>query len=221
LLSIMRKTIICIDRDGTLIHDTRDHLFLGRNNDWKSKVKLLPFVVDGIKLMNAIPYSSIYMITNQPGVAINDYPLLTVDRAREVCRYVFDIIKSKGAVINDFFLCPHADFEYIKTKPNAAFNKNLVHENCGCLKPSLGMVFNALKTDGTMPENADLYVIGDRSSDVQTALNINGTGILIPFKNEPGEEEKLTKLENQADMHISSTLLEAAKFIHSRVKTSA
>lgn len=30
---MMKKILICIDRDGTLIHDTREHLFLGRDND--------------------------------------------------------------------------------------------------------------------------------------------------------------------------------------------
>jgi|GEM_PF-6639616 histidinol phosphatase-like enzyme len=36
----MIKTLICIDRDGTLIHDEKSHLFLGRDNDWASKVQM-------------------------------------------------------------------------------------------------------------------------------------------------------------------------------------
>jgi hypothetical protein len=40
------KTIICIDRDGTLIHDTREHLFLGRDNSWLEKVVILPYAVE-------------------------------------------------------------------------------------------------------------------------------------------------------------------------------
>ncbi|MHB8791623.1 MAG: HAD hydrolase-like protein [Desulfobulbaceae bacterium] len=30
-------------------------------------------------------------------------------------------------------------------------------------------------------DNADVYVIGDRASDVRTALNLGGTAIFIPF----------------------------------------
>lgn len=50
----MKKTLICIDRDGTLIHDTREHLFLGRNNDWQGQVGILPHVVEGLRLLNTI-----------------------------------------------------------------------------------------------------------------------------------------------------------------------
>jgi histidinol phosphatase-like enzyme len=37
----MRKPLICVDRDGTLIYDTREHLFLGSDNDWMSKIRVL------------------------------------------------------------------------------------------------------------------------------------------------------------------------------------
>ena len=80
-VDIMKKTIICIDRDGTLIHDTREHLFLGRDNDWQKKIQILPHAVEGLRLLNTIPNSGIYMITNQAGVAISDFPLLTEARA--------------------------------------------------------------------------------------------------------------------------------------------
>jgi histidinol phosphatase-like enzyme len=75
----MARTLINIDRDGTLIYDERDHLYLGRDNEWKSKISILPYAIDGIKLLNSIPDSAIYMITNQPGIAISDYPLLNLE----------------------------------------------------------------------------------------------------------------------------------------------
>ncbi|MFP3982996.1 MAG: hypothetical protein ACLFV2_04815 [Desulfurivibrionaceae bacterium] len=81
-----KKTITCIDRDGSLIHDTREHLFLGREDDWREKVRILPHVVEGLRLLNTITGAGIYMITNQAGVAISDFPLLTEERAHEVCR---------------------------------------------------------------------------------------------------------------------------------------
>lgn len=90
----MKKTLICIDRDGTLIYDEKDHLFLGKDPDWASKMKILPGVIEGLKKLRNIPNASLYMITNQPGVAILDYPLLTVEKAHEVCRYVLDQIKA-------------------------------------------------------------------------------------------------------------------------------
>lgn len=211
----MRKTLICIDRDGTLIHDEKDHLFLGRDNDWPAKVRVLPGVVDGLKKMRKIPDSSIYMITNQPGVAIMDYPLLTVERAHEVCGYVVNKIREMGAVIDGHFLCPHADPEYARKKPGINFDPKLVHD-CKCFKPSLGMVVDALKSENITADNAAVYVIGDRASDVMTALNINGFGILIPFENEPGEEEKVKRLNDQAHVHIAGNMIEAAEFVFER-----
>jgi histidinol-phosphate phosphatase family protein len=213
----MKKIIICIDRDGTLIYDERDHLYLGRDDDWKSKVKILPYVIDGLTLLMTIPGSAIYMITNQPGVAISDYPLLTLDTANEVCTHIVDELRSMEARIDGYFLCPHATPDYVKTKPGVNFDEKLVHE-CTCLKPALGMVFNALKAENVTRDDAHVYVIGDRGTDVQTALNINGIGILVPFENEPGEDEKVKKLEDQTHIYIAHDLLDAAEFIVAREK---
>jgi histidinol-phosphate phosphatase family protein len=211
----MKKTIVCIDRDGTLIHDEMYHLFLGKDNDWPSKVRILPGVIDGLKKLRDIPGVSIYMITNQAGVAIKDYPLLTIEKAHEVCRYVLYKIKKQGAVIDDYFLCPHATPEYVSTKPGVSFDDELVYD-CECLKPSLGMVFDAFKAENVTADNANIYVIGDRATDVLTALNINGFGILIPFAGEPGEEDTARKLEGQSHIYIANDLLHAAEFIVER-----
>jgi histidinol-phosphate phosphatase family protein len=211
----MKKTIICIDRDGTLIHDTREHLFLGRDNDWQEQVGILPHVVEGLRLLNTIAGVGIYMITNQAGVAISDFPLLTEERAHEVCRYVVQLLKDVGAKLDGYFLCPHATPEYVNRKPGTNFHAHLVHD-CHCLKPGLGMVFNALKAHGVTPDNANVYVIGDRTSDVKTALNIGGTGILIPFVNEPDELGKVKSLEKHGQIYVAEDMLTAAEYIVSR-----
>lgn len=49
-----------------------------------------------------------------------------------------------------------------------------------------------------------------------TALNINGFGILIPFDNEPGEEEKVKRLDDQRRIYIARNMIEAAEFISTR-----
>ena len=212
----MKKPIICIDRDGTLIHDTREHLFLGKDDEWEQKVEILPMAIEGLQLLNTIPDAGIYMITNQGGVAISDFPLLSEDRAHLVCLHVLEKLEERDAMVHDYFLCPHATPEYVASRPNYKFHPHLVHE-CTCLKPDLGMVFNALKAEGITAENAEIFVIGDRASDVQTAININGTGILIPFVNEPDEKEKVKKLAQTDQVHIADDLYAAAKFIHSRL----
>ena len=37
---------------------------------------------------------------------------------------------------------------------------------CKCLKLALGMVFNALEAENITPDNDNVYVIGDRATDV-------------------------------------------------------
>jgi histidinol-phosphate phosphatase family protein len=209
----MKKTIICIDRDGTLIHDEK--YFLGRDDDWQAKIEVLPGVIDGLKKLNDINNSAIYMVTNQAGVAIADYPLLTIERAHEVCQYVLEKLRGLGGELNGYFLCPHATPAYVERKEGVNFHQELVHD-CNCLKPGLGMVFDALRAEDISLDDADIYVIGDRLSDVQTALNINGTGILTPFVNEPGEEEKVRAQVDQGRIHIARDLVAAAEYIMNR-----
>ena len=211
----MIKTLICIDRDGTLIHDTRDHLFLGKDDGWRSQVRILPLVIEGLKRFNALPSSAIYMITNQPGVAVRDYPHLTEARAHEVCSHVIEAIRSCGVIMDGYFLCPHANPAYVKKHPRLTFDSNLVHD-CHCMKPSPGMVYEALRANHSTLENVHLYVIGDRATDVETALSAGGTGILIPFVNEPGEREKVSALAMPNRTFIADNMEEAAEFIADR-----
>jgi histidinol-phosphate phosphatase family protein len=211
----MKKVVICIDRDGTLINDNK--FYLGKDEGWQDQVEILPGVIEGLEKLNDINNAAIYMITNQAGVAIADYPLLTIERANEVCRYVLDHLKESGGEIAGYFLCPHATPAYVERKSGVNFHDDLVHE-CHCLKPGLGMVFDALSAEEVGLDDADIYVIGDRLSDVQTALNINGTGILIPFVNEPGESEKVMAMDDHSRIFIAGDLVEAAEHIRARQK---
>ena len=210
----MRKTIVCIDRDGTLINDEKFFL-VGKEEGWRTKVDILPGVLEGLAIINAVSGAAVYMITNQAGVAIADYPLLTFDRAHEVCRYVIGRMEEQGTRFAGYFLCPHASHAYVQRKPGVSFHAELVHD-CHCLKPGLGMVIDALRAEDVALDETDVYVIGDRLSDVQTALNISGTGILIPLANEPGEAEKVRGLENQSRIFIAKDLIDAANFIRAR-----
>ena len=51
----------------------------------------------------------------------------------------------------------------------------------------------------------------DRASDVQTAIHAKGTGILIPFENEPGREEKVKRI-----IYVAKNFLYAAAYIRKR-----
>ena len=51
--------------------------------------------LSGLKLLRKISNSKIYIITNQPGITIKEFPTLTKKMAEEVCNYVLDLLKKK------------------------------------------------------------------------------------------------------------------------------
>ena len=204
------ETLICIDRDGTLIYD--DKYFLGKTNDWKKKIKFLPNVIKGLKLLNTLPNTHIYMISNQTGVAIKNFKLLTSKRADKVCEEVTKRLNSKGANIKGYIFCPHTNKHYVKTHPNRKFINKLVKDS-SCRKPHAGMVYEALNKTNLNRKDVKIYVIGDRVADVQTGLNANGTGIMIPFQNEAQETEKLKKLKTTRGSRSKSKIYTATDFL--------
>lgn len=203
------KTLICIDRDGTLIYDSKEHLFLGSQDDWKGKVEPLPNIREGLRKLNALDDAHVYMITNQSGIAVKELPKLTEAKAHEVCKYVIGLINGGDCLIEDYFLCPHVEPTYFETHPQYHPVNDFVF-SCDCIKPRLGMVTSALEKEGFDLSETNIFVIGDRLSDAMTAVNAGGTGILVPFENETGEKEKAQGLEN---IHIAEDFLDACELI--------
>lgn len=207
----MMPVLICIDRDGTLDYDKKYHL--GHQRNWKSKIKFLRYVTRGLKLLRKIPNSKIYIITNQPGVVIKEFPLLTEKRVREVCQYILKQLGKKGVSLDGYEFCGKASPSYVKKHPQFTFDKKLVG-NFSCIKPKPGMIEKIMRKE-KLGRSTKIYVIGDRFSDVKTALNIKGFGIIVPFKNEPGEKEKVEKLKSK-NKYIAKDFLDAARFIVKR-----
>ncbi|PIN94470.1 hypothetical protein COU53_03575 [Candidatus Pacearchaeota archaeon CG10_big_fil_rev_8_21_14_0_10_30_48] len=189
--------LLCVDRDGTLIYD--DHYFLGKDNYWKSKVKILPKIVEGMKLLDKTFPNCIcrFILSNQPGVAIQDFKRLTLKRANDVCKEVALIFKRKGAFFDGCIICPHVSLDYVKKHPEYNFDKKYVQKECNCFKPNIGMIEDALAKKKLDKKNTYIYVIGDRESDILTALNAKGVGILVPFEKNLEELEKVKDLKNK------------------------
>ena len=191
----MARVIVCVDRDGTLLYE--DKYNLGKQRNWKTLIKILPGVLTGLRKLRKLPNVSIYMITNQAGVAVQNFPLLTVKKAHEVCEYVMKLFKEKGVPLDGYFMCPYASPAYVKKRGDIyTFDPKMV-KNARCRKPNPGMIYDALRDAGIKRRDASIYVIGDRASDVKTALNVRGTAIFVPFKNEMGEVEKVQKIKGK------------------------
>jgi len=204
-----KNILVCIDRDGTINHDNK--YYLGSQKNWKSKVKLCSGVVEGIKKLRKTKRIKIYLITNQAGVAVKNFPLLTEKKADEVCKFILNHLANKGAKLDGCEVCGHANHAYVKRKKEFSFDKKLVC-NCVCIKPNPGMVFSVMKKEGFKSSNTKIYVIGDRVTDVETGLNAGGFGILVPFSNMPNEKEKVAKLKSKKK-YIAKDFLDAAEFI--------
>jgi len=209
-----KKILICFDRDGTLNYDK--NYFLGSQSDWKKKVKLMPGVISGLKKLQKTNKVILAIITNQAGSAILNYPLLTVNKTKELQRYFIDLFKKKGIKFSGYETCNYVSPKYVKTHPQYQFDKRRVKDH-PCLKPKPGMILKILKKNKLNNKNTSIYVIGDRATDVQTALNINGFGILVPTKDRPKEIEKTKKLKSK-QAYVAKSFNKAVDFIIKREK---
>lgn len=204
----MTETVVCIDRDGTLIYD--DHYYLGRQEHWQSLVEILDGVVDGVQALDEHGCTT-YMTTNQSGVAVEDFESLTEEKAEAVCEYVMECLSREGAPLDGYYLCPHVQPSYEEKHPDYDLNTDLVCD-CDCIKPDTGMVENILSDIGIRREKADVVVVGDRASDVKTGLQAGGTGVLVPFENQEEETLKVERIDDD-NAFIASGFEGAAEVI--------
>ena len=215
----MKQLLICVDRDGTLDYDKkqRPKYHLGRQRDWKSKVRFIESTIEGLKLLRKkLPHTKIYLMSNQPGVAIKEFPMLTEKKAHEVFQYIIKKLDERGVGVDGYEFCGRASLSYVKRHPQYTFDKKLV-ENFSCFKPKSGMIKDILKKEKLKRRDVKIYGIGDRASDVKTALNIGGFGILVPFIYRTGQIEKVKKLKSKKK-YIARNFLGAARFIIKREK---
>lgn len=204
--------MVCIDRDGTLIYD--DHYYLGKTDEWQEKLDLMDGAVEGVKKLNELENVVVYMITNQSGVAVKDFEKLTEERAEEVCETVLGRFEEEGAHIKDYHLCPHVPPDYSETHPEREVENGKVC-HCYCIKPNTGMVDKVLDMEGLERSEAQVFVIGDRATDVNTGLNAGGYGVLVPFQNQEDQMKEVQKTDS-GKTFIADSLEEAAEFVEEK-----
>lgn len=212
--------VVFSDRDGTINKD--ENYYLGSAYNWKDQVSFLDGVVKGIKLLNDIPDSYIFIITNQSGVALKGglFDNLTEDRMHEVNTYIIRTLETQGAKVNGYFACPFVDSNYVKKaeEKKREIDLEFVCDNHIDLKPNIGMIQKALDSVNLKKEDCELFMIGDRLSDVQMGLNAGGTGILIEsYKTkELGDIQKVSVLEGKT--YVAKNFLDAANYIKKQIK---
>jgi imidazoleglycerol-phosphate dehydratase/histidinol-phosphatase len=153
------RRILFLDRDGTLNEETADEQI-----DSLEKVRLMPGVVPALLELKAAGFAFV-MVTNQDGIGTPSFPQENFDRAH---RFILDLFSSQGIEFEAVCICPH-----------------FKREDCTCRKPKIGMVQEFLAAQPI--DNTRSYMIGDRDTDMEFAVNLGIQGLRIRLHGEPSE----------------------------------
>ena len=150
----MKRKILFVDRDGTLIEEPPDEQV-----DRVDKVRLVPGVIAALQALAEAGYEFI-MISNQDGLGSASFPQADFDAPHA---HMLALFESQGIGFSDTFICPHL--------PSAG---------CDCRKPRTGLIAPFLART-TIDTDASA-VVGDRDTDMLLADNIGLRGFLLDSK---------------------------------------
>jgi D-glycero-D-manno-heptose 1,7-bisphosphate phosphatase len=133
---------VFLDRDGTINVKAPEGSYICS----PAQLRLLPHAGEAVRALNdaGVP---VLVVTNQQGVASGRMSLADVHHVHEALQ---DRLRRFGAMVDGFYVCPHAS------------------GTCGCRKPAPGLFLQAgrehprLRFDHTV-------MIGDAETDVQAA----------------------------------------------------
>jgi len=142
---------VFLDRDGTIIEDTH---YLSRAD----QVRLIEGAAEAIARVNTL-FIPVIVVTNQSGIGRG---LLTAEDHQAITARLDDLLNEQGAHIDRSYFCPH-----------------MPGDGCECRKPGTLLYRNAAKDFPEIDLSRALY-IGDKLRDAEPALELGGTGVLIP-----------------------------------------
>lgn len=142
----MKPQLMILDRDGTIIEVPRGQRYLHSDD----AIQFVPGAPEFIAALNRVGIP-VVVATNQQGVALEEYPAMTlesVDRFHE--RLQVELLR-RGAQIDRFYICTH-----------------LASAGCDCRKPRPGMYVQAMRDFSVAPKWT--VAIGDQSRDAVAAI---------------------------------------------------
>lgn len=167
----MKKKVLFIDRDGTIIKETVDEQI-----DAFDKMVFYPKVFTWLgKIAKELDYE-LAMITNQDGLGTDAFP---EDTFWPVHNFIMKAFENEGIVFDKVFI-----------------DKTFPHENANTRKPGTGLLTDYFSEEYDL-ENS--FVIGDRLTDVELAKNLGGKGIFINDETHLGTAEITVKREELDD----------------------
>jgi len=153
------QKVVFLDRDG-VINIEKDYLY--KIDDFE----FIDGVFTSLKYLQKLGFKFV-IITNQSGIGRGYY---NFEQYNVLTKWMKKQFKEKGIDILEVYCCPHAP-----------------DENCTCRKPNIGMIEQTSKIIDIDYENS--WLVGDKSSDIQTAINANiGNSIQVKSGHKFNEE---------------------------------
>lgn len=182
------RRAIFLDRDGVINANRPDHV-----KTWEEFV-FLPRALDALHRI-ALSDFSIIVTTNQSGVnrgALTEKTLIGIHTRMS------EDIRKMGGRIDAVYFCPH--------RPE---------ERCECRKPGTKMYRDAARDWGV--DLSSSYLIGDAMVDVEAALAIGATPLLVLTGR--GEHQHALLIENNhSGYHVVANLWQAVEWIWEKEK---
>jgi D-glycero-D-manno-heptose 1,7-bisphosphate phosphatase len=142
--------LIILDRDGVINQDS--DLYIKSPDEWIP----LPGSLEAIARLNQWGYR-VVVCTNQSGIGRG---LFGMDTLNAIHDKMIKAVSHAGGTIDAIFFCPHTNAD-----------------NCNCRKPKAGMLKEIAARYNI--DLAGVPVIGDSLRDLQSALEVGATPMLV------------------------------------------
>ncbi|MDO8663812.1 MAG: HAD-IIIA family hydrolase [Candidatus Wildermuthbacteria bacterium] len=210
-----KNILVALDRDDTLIYD--DDGYLGKNDNWKEKIRFYDGAVQAIKILNN--FARVVVTTNQIGVARGFYG---PERVKEINQFIDASLKGQGANVDGWYFSPHVERSWAE-KNGLDLNTPWVTQGFPATrKPQIGMLKSASADAGKdISSYKKVFVIGDSLDDLNMALNAGGFGVF--FGNGKNgyliDKVKYLASANPGRIFCADNLISAAEIINSKIST--
>ena len=172
----MKKKVLFIDRDGTLITDPPPSYQV----DSFPKLEFYPHVFEYLtKIVKELDYQLV-MVTNQDGLGTDVFP---EDSFWPLQNFVVKTFENEGIIFSEVLI-----------------DRTFPHENKLTRKPGTGLLTEYLSNDSY--DIANSFVIGDRLTDVLLAKNLGCKAFYLKNNESLGAEE-VTQSEEEISNAIA------------------
>ncbi|MDG1276394.1 MAG: bifunctional histidinol-phosphatase/imidazoleglycerol-phosphate dehydratase HisB [Algoriphagus sp.] len=185
----MKKKVLFIDRDGTIIKEPPTDFQV----DSLEKLEFLPKAISNLRKIAEETDYELVMVTNQDGLGTDSFP------EKDFWPAQYKMLKTMEQE-NIIFKAIHVD-------------KTFEHENAPTRKPRTGLLTQYFSEEYDL---ANSYVIGDRLTDIQLAKNLGSKSIFI---GEQAEEADFTTTDWDAIYEFLKMPPRAAEVIRKTSET--